>query len=243
MILARHIRLHIRFVLLVALEHGLVPMAEVALVMDLLLPGDVVLILVCQFGVFKIVARIAAPRFIIAHPYQILHLQRLIQHVSLTCRQEASMVLPRVLMAHGVLRVHSGPKYGSQVIVALLGGWFRLASLNHDLGIVGTLILVFELLLALLLVEAMTTRLVHHIPGCAIHHVEVGWILAILLHDVHVGVLVGGRTRAGMSMCVRSPWRAHTQSGVFAVLERVPIDSEHVGGVNQSSLLSLSHRI
>ena len=75
MILARHKRLHIRFVLLVALQQALVPMAVVALVMDLLLSGDVVLILVSQFGVFKIVACIAAPRFIVAHSYQILHLQ------------------------------------------------------------------------------------------------------------------------------------------------------------------------
>ena len=76
MILARHKRLHIRFVLLVALQQALVPVAVVALVMDLLLSGDVVLILVRQFGVFKIVACcIAAPRFIVAHSYQILHLQ------------------------------------------------------------------------------------------------------------------------------------------------------------------------
>ena len=48
------------------------------------------------------------------------------------------MVLPRVLMAHGVLRVDSGPENGAQVIVALLGGWLCLASLYHDFARVGT---------------------------------------------------------------------------------------------------------
>jgi len=160
-----------------------------SVVMHVLRSCDKVLV-PCHLGV-QMVARVTTTRFVVTEAYQVLHFQRLVHHVSLTCRQESplSLVWPICLsvyiVTHVALRVDSRAKYRIEVIVLCLRTRLSPSMLDDKFPCLRTLVLSLELLLCIL-VEKSLTCLVHHISGRAIHHVEMRCVLFAVLDHVNV---------------------------------------------------------
>ena len=83
--------------------------------------------------------------------------------------------------------------------------------------------------------------LMHHILGCAIHHVKMRRILFTLLD--HVVALSCVHVYTLMSMRVTFALHRVVQGHAICIFQRVPINSEHICSVNQSTLLRLTNGI
>ena len=82
----------------------------------------------------------------------------------------------------------------------------------------------------------------HHIASSAVHHVEVRRVWFVVLG--YAGVLLRLSGSYMVAMGVSCPWHGQVQiANVLIILQRVPVNWEHIRCVNESSLLRISNWI